>query len=50
MNTENQNTGDILLYQDQDGKTTVEVKFENDTVRLSQKQMAILFDKDVNTI
>jgi len=43
-------TGEIVLYKDNQGKTEIEVKFEQDTVRLNQKQMAVLFDKDVNTI
>lgn len=43
-------TGEIILYKANDGTTEIDVKFENDTVRLSQKQMAILFDKDSDTI
>jgi hypothetical protein len=38
------------LYKDKDGKTEIEVKFENDTVWLSQEQMSILFDKAKSTI
>jgi hypothetical protein len=38
------------LYKDKDGKTEIEVKFENETVWLNQKQMAILFDRDSDTI
>ena len=48
--TEAPNKGDIMLYKDKEGKTAVEVKFENETVRLNQKQIAILFDRDTNTI
>ena len=40
----------IEIYQAQDGTTQVEVKFENDTVWLSQAQMAMLFGKDIRTI
>ena len=40
----------IEIYQAQDGTTQVEVRFENDTVWLSQAQMAILFGKDIRTI
>ena len=40
----------IEIYQAQDGTTQVEVRFENDTVWLSQAQMAMLFDKDIRTI
>lgn len=41
--------GEIMLYKIK-GKTEVEVKLENETVWLSQKQMAMLFDKDYKTI
>ena len=40
----------IIIYNTQDGQTKIEVKLENETVWLSQKQMAELFDKDVKTI
>lgn len=40
----------IEIYQTQDGQTQVEVRFDNDTVWLSQAQMAELFGKDVRTI
>ena len=40
----------ILLYQTEDGKTRLEVQLEGETVWLSQKQMAELFQKDVRTI
>jgi len=40
----------IEIYQSQDGQTEVQVKFENETVWLSQKQMAQLFDKDTDTV
>ena len=40
----------IEIYQAQDGTTQVEVRFEHDTVWLSQAQMAMLFDKDIRTI
>lgn len=43
-------TGKIFLYQAKDGQTQIEVKFKKETVRLSQKQMAILFDRDSDTI
>ena len=47
-NMNNQNP--IEIYQTQDGTTQVEVRFENDTVWLSQAQMAMLFGKDIRTI
>ena len=40
----------IEIYQAQDGTTQLEVRFENDTVWLSQAQMAMLFGKDIRTI
>lgn len=40
----------IEIYQTHDGAPQVEVRFEQDTLWLSQAQMAQLFDKDVRTI
>jgi len=40
----------IIIYNTEDGETKIEVKIENETVWLSQKQMAELFDKDRKTI
>ncbi len=40
----------IEIYQSKDRQTIVEVQFEQETVWLSQKQMALLFDKDSDTI
>jgi len=48
--TQSPENGQILLYQDRDGKTEVEVSLRDETVWLSQKQMASLFDKDTDTI
>ena len=36
--------GDIIIYQTDDGLTKVDVRVENETVWLSQQQMAELFD------
>ena len=44
------NQNPIEIYQAQDGTTQVEVRFEHDTVWLSQAQIAMLFDKDIRTI
>jgi len=41
---------DIRIYQSEDGRAEVQVKFEHETVWLSQRQMAELFDKDTDTI
>ena len=35
--------GDIIIYQTDDGLTKIDVKVENETVWLSQQQMAELF-------
>ena len=40
----------IILYKTEDGKSEIEVNLEGETVWLSQKQMAELFDKDRKTI
>jgi len=41
---------EIKIYKTPDGKTSIEVKLEKETVWLSQKQMAELFNKDSDTI
>lgn len=46
----NESNGQIAIYQSADGSIATEVRLEGDTVWLSQKQMADLFDKDVRTI
>jgi hypothetical protein len=38
------------MYQTEDGKTKIEVEFENDTVWLTQAQMAELFQRDRTVI
>lgn len=40
----------IVIYQTEDGKTQIDVKFENETVWLTQAQMATLFEKDQSVI
>jgi len=46
----NQNESQIILYQTEDGKTKLEVRLENETVWLTQKMMAELFQVAVPTI
>ena len=41
---------DIVIYQPDDGLSGVEVRLRDETVWLSQAQMAALFDKDSDTI
>ena len=40
---DDQNKGDIVIYQTQDGLTQINVRFEDETVWLSQQQMAALY-------
>lgn len=40
----------ILLYQTEDGRTRLEVRLQDNTVWLTQKLMAELFQKDIRTI
>jgi len=46
----NQNESQIILYQTEDGQTRLQVKMENETVWLTQDQMAELFAKGRSTI
>ena len=40
----------IIIYNTEDGETKIDVRLEGETVWLSQKQMAELFDKDRKTV
>ena len=40
----------IIIYQTEDGQTKIDVQFQDETVWLTQDQMAILFDKSKSTI
>jgi hypothetical protein len=42
--------GEFVLYQTEDGQTRIEVRVEHETIWLTQKTMAELFQKDVRTI
>lgn len=44
------NQSKIVIYQTQDGKTSIDVKLEQDTVWLTQAQMSELFQKDRTVI
>jgi hypothetical protein len=44
------NKSQIVIYKDQSGQTKIDVRFDGDTVWLSQKQMAKLFDCSVDNI
>ena len=43
-------TGEITLYQTDDGRTRVECRFADETLWLSQALIANLFQKDVRTV
>lgn len=45
-----QATWEIVLYQDPNGQTEINVTFENDTVWLNENQMSELFDRDRTVI
>ena len=40
----------IIIYQTEDGQTQIDVRLDNETVWLTQAQMAELFDKDRTVI
>ena len=44
------NNNEIIIYQSEDGKTQVDVRMENETVWLTQAQMAELFQTDRTSI
>jgi len=41
---------ELILYQTEDNRTRIEVRLENETVWLTQKLIAELFQKDVRTV
>src|SRR5690606_34800305 len=41
---------EILIYQNPDGNIKIDVRLENETVWLTQEQMALLFGKAKSTI
>ncbi|MEA2344243.1 MAG: hypothetical protein QOF63_2412 [Thermoanaerobaculia bacterium] len=40
----------IVLYRTEDGRTRIQCRFEDETIWLTQAQIAELFDKDVRTV
>ena len=44
------NQSNIVIYQALNGELSIDVKLDNDTVWLSQRQIAQLFNKDIRTI
>lgn len=46
----NMNTGEILIYQNQEGNIKIDVQLNDETVWLTQAQIALLFGKGRSTI
>ena len=46
----NENKGELIIYQTEDGLTKIDVRMDNETVWLTRKQMAELFDRDLSVI
>ena len=44
------NRGNIVIYQTKDGKMSIDVKLENETVWLTLSQITELFDRDKSVI
>jgi hypothetical protein len=42
--------GEIVIYQNNEGDIKLDVRLEDETVWLSQAQLALLFNKDKRTI
>ena len=50
MKTKEHNKGEIVIYKAKDGKTSLDVKLEQETVWLSINQMTELFGRDKSVI
>jgi hypothetical protein len=50
QNIEKSNSGEIILYQNPDGKIKIDVRLEDETVWLTQAQLCELFNKSKATI
>ena len=49
-NTKKTNTGEIVIYQSEEGKASIDVVLANETVWVTQDQMTLLFGKAKSTI
>lgn len=47
---ETEDKGQVIIYQAENGETSIDVKLENETVWLTQAQMAELFDVKEHTV
>jgi hypothetical protein len=50
MNKRRNDLEEVVLYKTEDGKTTLDVRLEGDTVWLTQAQMAKLFENTKQNI
>ena len=50
MTKSNKPTGEIILYQTEDGQTKLEVRLEDETVWLTQQQLATLLQTSKQNI
>ena len=50
MHTDEYDTSSIIMYVTEDNQISLDVKLENETVWLSQSQMAVLFGRDRTVI
>lgn len=45
-----ENKGDIVIYQSEDGQVNLDVRLENENIWLNQEQISVLFNKSRSTI
>ena len=50
MTHKDETQSNILIYQNESGNIKVDVKFEDESIWLSQKQLAVVFGRSVKTI
>lgn len=50
MKTDELNKGDVMIYQTSKKEVELKVRFENESVWLSQTQIVVLFNKDQSVI
>ena len=48
--TSEENQGDMVIYQTEDGETKIDVRFVDETVWLSLDQLSVLFERNKSTI
>ena len=50
MDNKKENTGNIIIYQTEDGLTKINVKLDNETVWLNQQQLVLLYQSSKSNI